>query len=89
MGEHFGYLFTALWTIMVAALMWSQARYVAMAGLVIAAGVLFGMLEPFGVGAAATVVALSFSAWALWTLIVGVLVLRGRQAEIAAMPVAA
>jgi hypothetical protein len=75
-GEHIGYFFTGLWTITLSALVFAQWRYLSVAGFAIAAGVLFGMLEPFGVGLAGSVVAISFSVWAVWTLVLGVLMLR-------------
>ncbi len=87
-GEHIGYLFTGLWTIVISALVFAQWRYLSIAGFVIAAGVLFGMLEPFGVGLAGPVVAIAFSVWALWTLVLGVLMLRPARG-VAAVPAAA
>jgi hypothetical protein len=47
----------------------------ALSGLGIAAGV----LEPLGVDAAGLINAVAYSAWALWLVIVGVLVLRAPQ----------
>ncbi len=78
-GEHLGYLFTAAWTVFVSALIVARHRYVAIAGLVIALGVIIGMLEPFGLPLAGTINAISFSVWALWTLILGVLILRDER----------
>jgi hypothetical protein len=75
-GEHLGYLFTGLWTLAVAVLLMREHRYVAGVGAVIALGVLAGMAEPFGVPLAGTVNAISFSLWALWTLVLGVVMLR-------------
>jgi len=37
------------------------------------------MLEPLGVEAAGLINAVAYSAWALWLVILGVLVLRGSQ----------
>jgi hypothetical protein len=76
-GEHVGYLFTAIWTALVSALLVRDHKNLAVSGLVIATGVAFGLLEAFGVGLAGTVVAIAFSLWALWALLVGVQVLRG------------
>ena len=61
------------------ALIFRDHRIVASAGLVIALGVAFGLLEPFGVALAAPVVAISFPLWAVWALIVGVVILRGKS----------
>lgn len=76
-GEHVGYLFTAIWTALVSALLVRDHKILAVSGLAIAAGVAFGMLEAFGVGLAGAVVAIAFSLWAVWALIVGVQILRG------------
>ncbi|WP_421759764.1 DUF4386 family protein [Devosia sp.] len=76
-GEHVGYLFTAIWTALVSALLVRDHKILAVAGLVIAAGVAFGVLEAFGVGLAGAVVAIAFSLWAVWALLVGIQVLRG------------
>jgi hypothetical protein len=76
-GEHVGYLFTAIWTALLSALLVRDHKILAIAGLVIAAGVAFGLLEAFGVGVAGAVVAIAFSLWAVWALLVGVQVLRG------------
>ena len=42
-GEHFGYLFTALWTVSVAAALWGRYRLIAATGLVQALGIAGGM----------------------------------------------
>ncbi|RYE88349.1 MAG: DUF4386 domain-containing protein [Hyphomicrobiales bacterium] len=79
-GEHLGYLFTALWTLTIAMLVWQRFRWLALAGVVIAAGVAFGMLEPFGVAGAGDINSIAFSAWALWALALGVVLLwRGKD----------
>lgn len=76
-GEHLGYLFTAVWTLLLAAGLVRVMRrpWLAGAGAVTALGIAAGMLEPL-VEAAGTVNAVAYSAWALWLVIVGVLVLR-------------
>jgi hypothetical protein len=76
-GEHLGYLFTGLFTLTLAGLIWGRHRYLAIAAVVIALGVLIGMVEPFGVPMAGRINALAFTLWALWTLVFGVTVLRG------------
>jgi hypothetical protein len=78
-GEHIGYMFTAAWTALIATLILRDHRIVATAGYAIALGIAFGLLEPFGVALAAPVVAIAFSLWAVWTLIVGVMTLRGSR----------
>jgi hypothetical protein len=79
-GEHFGYFFTAGWTLAVSGLIWRQHKVVAGAGAVIALGVLVGMAEPFGVPATGAINSISYTLWALWMLVLGVIVLRGDQA---------
>jgi len=76
-GEHVGYLFTAIWTALVSALLVRDHKILAVSGLVIAGGVAFGLLEAVGVGLAGAVVAIAFSLWAVWALLVGIQVLRG------------
>lgn len=79
-GEHLGYLFTALWTLAIAVLVWRLWKPLAVVGIVLAIGVAAGMLEPFGMEWAGPVVAIAYSGWALWTLVLGVMVLRRRPA---------
>jgi hypothetical protein len=88
-GEHFGYLFTALWTATVALLVWRQWRWLAILGLAVAAGVAAGMLEPFGLPVAGTINAISFSLWTIWVLIFGVAILRARPVGVAPLVPAA
>jgi hypothetical protein len=80
-GEHLGYFFTAGWTLAVGALIWRHHRIVAAAGAVIALGVLAGMVEPFGVPMAGTVNSISYTLWAVWSLVLGVVVLREGRRE--------
>ena len=75
-GEHFGYLFTAAWTLFVSALIARQHRYIAGIGAIIALGVLAGMAEPFGVPMTGAINSISYTLWAGWTLVLGVVVLR-------------
>jgi hypothetical protein len=76
-GEHLGYFFTAIWTVLVSALVFKDHRVVAIAGIIIATGVATGMLEPFGVPVVGAVNAIAYTLWALWALILGVVLLRG------------
>lgn len=77
-GEHLGYFFTAIWTVLASALVLKTNRIVAVTGMVIAIGVIAGMLEPFGVPMTGTINAISYTLWAVWTLVLGVVVLRGK-----------
>lgn len=86
-GEHLGYFFTATWTVLVAALLFDRQRVLAIAGVMIGMGVVSGMLEPFGVPLTGMINAISYTLWAIWTLVVGVLLLRGeRDAARSALP---
>jgi len=85
-GEHLGYLFTAAWTLLVAALIIRQHRIIAAAGGVIALGVLTGMAEPFGVPVVGAINAISYTLWAVWTLVLGIVLLRGERRQLSAMP---
>lgn len=76
-GEHLGYFFTAVWTALASALIFKTNRILAASGMVIALGVISGMLEPFGVPMTGMINAISYTLWAVWTLILGVQVLRG------------
>jgi hypothetical protein len=78
-GEHLGYFFTAAWTALVCALIFQTNRIMAVSGLIIALGVISGMLEPFGVPMTGMINSVSYTLWAIWTLVLGILVLRGNQ----------
>ncbi len=80
-GEHLGYLFTGVWTLLVSALLFGQQRILAVTGMALSFTVMAGMLEPFGVPYTADINAIGFSLWALWALVLGVMMLvRGRTA---------
>ena len=78
-GEHLGYFFTAIWTVLASALILRTNRITAAAGMVIALGVISGMLEPFGVPLTGLINSISYTLWALWTLIFGIAILRGER----------
>ncbi len=88
-GEHFGYLFTAAWTLLVASLIIRQHRIIAAFGVVTALGIITGMAEPFGVPQVGAINAISYTLWAIWTLVLGVVVLRGERREPLTVPQAA
>jgi hypothetical protein len=85
-GEHLGYLFTAVWTLLLAAgLVRVMGRpWLAALGAVIALGIAAGMAEPLGVDAASTLNALAYTAWAVWLVAVGVVLLRTPRTAIPA-----
>jgi hypothetical protein len=79
-GENLGYLFTALWTALAAAALPGSSlpfgRWLGALGLVAAAGILIGMLEPAGFEPAATIVVFGYILWSIWLAVFGVMVLR-------------
>ncbi|MDB5527056.1 MAG: hypothetical protein JWR51_159 [Devosia sp.] len=77
-GEHLGYFFTAIWTVLLATLILKTSRILAVAGVVIALGVASGMLEPFGVPLTGLINSISYTLWALWTLVLGIVLLRAK-----------
>ncbi len=64
-------------TVFVALLIVREHKIIAGLGLVLALGVVTGMVEPFGVELAGTINALSYTLWAVWLLVLGIIVLRG------------
>lgn len=84
-GEHLGYLSTSVWTSLIALLMLRAplfGRWIGLSGMLLAVGIASGLLEPAGFEPAGTINALSYLAWALWLIVVGVVVLV-RQGELA------
>jgi len=73
-GEHLGYLFTSGWTVAMALLL-PQAGLVdqvlGLIGLVPAAAILAGLLEPLAVRWAGTVNAVGYVAFSLWLGVIG------------------
>ena len=78
-GEHLGYLFTGLWTALVALAMFGSAlpfrRWLSLLGMVSAAGVLVGTLEPAGFEAAANIVVVGYILWSIWLALTGIFLL--------------
>jgi hypothetical protein len=89
-GEHLGYLCTSVWTFLVAYLMLRSplfGRWLGISGMVLALGVAMGLLEPAGLAWAGTVNALSYLAWAVWLMVVGVvLIARAGRSTPALLP---
>jgi hypothetical protein len=79
-GEHLGYLLTGLWIVAIAFLL-PQAGLVApilgWIGLLPAAGILCGLLEPVGVSWAGAVNAVGYLAFSIWLIAVGIALLVG------------
>jgi hypothetical protein len=74
-GEHLGYLFTGMWTILISLMMFSSPIFspiLAVVGIVAALGILIGMLEPAGWKPAGAINAISYVVWSLWLILGGV-----------------
>jgi len=82
-GEHLGYMFTGLWTALVAVAMFGSAlpfrRWLGLLGVLSAAGVLVGTLEPAGFEAAANIVVVGYILWSIWLALTGVFLLLTRS----------
>src|ERR671916_579407 len=82
-GEHLGYLFSSLWTVLVALAMFGSAlpfrRWLSLLGMVSAAGVLVGTLEPAGFEAAADIVVVGYILWSIWLALFGIFLLLPRS----------
>jgi hypothetical protein len=78
-GENLGYLFTALWTGLVALAMFGSAlrfrRWMGLLGAVSAGGILIGTLEPAGFAPAADIVVVGYILWSIWLALFGTLLL--------------
>lgn len=94
LGEHLGFLCTALWTSLIALALRSSPQFkpwISPVGVLLAVGIALGLLEPAGWELAGTINTISYLLWAIWLMVVGVMLLRGR-AELtsgSAQPVAA
>jgi hypothetical protein len=84
-GEHMGYLLTALFTVAVAMAIARRWPLMAWTGILLAIGVAAGMLETFGVGGVAMINSIAYLGWSLWAVILGVLVLRDGRTEAAGL----
>lgn len=85
-GEHLGYLFTGSWTILLSVMMFRSRIFPAwlgVIGIVSAVGILIGLLEPAGLGAAGAINAISYIVWSLWLVLTGILLLVRRNATLA------
>lgn len=86
-GEHLGYLFTGVWTALIASALLRSSlfpRWLGALGLVFALGILSGLLVPLGIGVAVVINGLSYVGWSLWLLGLGIVVLRARPAPVIA-----
>jgi Domain of unknown function (DUF4386) len=83
-GEHLGYLMTGLWTLLIAASIWSTAllpAWLAIIGLLIGTALLIGALEFVGPNErdgwrlAGVIVPVAYLSWSVWLIALGVLLL--------------
>jgi hypothetical protein len=81
-GENLGYLFTGLWTVLVALAMFGSPlpfrRWLSLLGMVSAVGVFVGTLEPAGFEPAANIVVFGYILWSIWLALTGVFLLLPR-----------
>jgi len=82
-GENLGYLFTGLWTALVALAMFGSPlpfrRWLGLLGVASAACIIVGMLEPAGFGPAADIVVVGYILWSIWLALTGVFILLPRS----------
>ena len=78
-GENLGYLFTGLWTLLVALAMFGSPlplrRWLGLLGAVSAVVIVVGMLEPAGFGPAANIVVVGYILWSIWLALTGIFLL--------------
>ena len=86
MGENLGYLFTGLWTMLVALAMFGAPlpfrRWLGLLGMASAASILVGTLEPAGFEPAANVVVIGYILWSIWLALFGIFLLVPRFARV-------
>jgi hypothetical protein len=74
-GEHLGYLFTGVWTILISIMMFASSIFsplLGILGIVSALGIMTGLLEPAGWKPAGAINAMSYILWSLWLIISGI-----------------
>src|SRR5215211_855251 len=85
-GENLGSLFTGLWTVLVALAMFGSPlpfrRWLGLLGMVSAASILVGTLEPAGFEPATTVVVIGYILWSIWLALFGIFLLVPRFARV-------
>jgi hypothetical protein len=90
LGEHLGYMFVGSWVVLASLAMLRTRRFgrwVAYLGIVSAAGILVGLLEPVGFGMAVLINALGFILFAIWLLAIAARLLFGRSSQNEPSPV--
>ena len=77
-GEHLGYVFTSVWSILIALALAGSGLVpgvLALAGLVPTAAILAGLLEPAGWRPAGAINAIGYLVWSVWLVALGVALL--------------
>jgi Domain of unknown function (DUF4386) len=80
-GEHLGYLSTAIWTLLIAVLLFRTSlvpAWMGAIGALLALGIAAGLAEPAGWELGGTINTLSYLAWAPWLIGVGLILLLRR-----------
>jgi Domain of unknown function (DUF4386) len=85
-GENLGYLFTGLWSVLVALALFGSPlpfrRWLGLLGMVSAACILVGTLEPAGFEAAANIVVVGYILWSIWLILTGIFLLLSRPNQV-------
>jgi hypothetical protein len=85
-GENLGYLFTGLWTMLVALTMFGSPLplrgWLGLLGLVSAVSILVGILEPAGFEPAANVAVIGYILWSIWLALFGMFLLVPKFARV-------
>lgn len=79
-GEHLGFLLTAVWSILVSVMMLGSpifGGWIAALGILSSIGILAGLLEPAGWKPAGAVNAISYIVWSLWLILSGLMLILG------------
>lgn len=78
LGEHLGYLFTGLWTLLIAYGLRKSSKGFAITGFLSALAILVGLLDPLGFAATGAINALGYVAWSVWLIALGIKTARSK-----------
>jgi hypothetical protein len=79
-GEHLGYVFTTLWTLLITFMMTRSPllpAWLGWLGFISAIGIFIGVFEESGLKAAGAINAISYILWSIWLIVTGVFFLTG------------
>jgi hypothetical protein len=85
-GETLGYLFTSVWSLLIAFAMIRSSQFkpwVGWLGIPLSLAIFVGIFEGAGLPFAGMINAIGYTLWAVWLMIVGVFVLRARTEPMA------